>query len=248
MIRLTISSLFLFLAFASAGETRTWRNQKGTKSFEARFIEQKDDKVTLLRSDGKKITFETAMLHVDDQRWLNKEHPGVDGQMPDKHAVFDTLKFGDRREAVTAKLKASEMVETSVDGVFLGRTGLNGIYRTRQKIGGLYCYLFFNWSETGKLKEITLQTETKKAGDYTTVLQPCWEEMSELITPLHGKPIQKMRITKPEILKDGQMLATHLWKIDHGGTVMLGTSNTDGGYQVVVRFTKDVIEPIRTTN
>jgi len=63
-----------------------------------------------------------------------------------------------------------------------------------------------------------------------------------------GKPIQTTPIPEVGLLKDGQMLGTHLWRIEHGGTVMLGTSRMEGGYQVVVRFTKEVIGPILTEN
>lgn len=245
MLRPIIPILLYSLSFVHADETRKWRNQEGTKSFDARFIERKDDKVTLLRADGKEITFDITMLHADDLRWINQEHPlNNENPIPDKHAVFDTLKFGDSRTVVTDKLKNSKMLEASVDGVFMGRTGLNGIYRTRQKIGGLHCYLFFDWDDEGGLKEVTLHTETKKSDDYSTVLKPCWEAMSGLITPLHGQSIQHMAMPAHDVLHEGQMLASHLWRIEHGGTVMLGTSNTDEGYQVFVRFTKEVIEPI----
>jgi hypothetical protein len=38
------------------------------------------------------------------------------------------------------------------------------------------------------------------------------------------------------------MLASHLWRIDQGGTVMLGASRLGEAYQVSILFTKDKIE------
>lgn len=246
MLRLIISALFTTLATLTAGETRSWSNTDGTKSFEAEFISRQDDTVTLGKSDGKELTFDISKLHEDDQRWLNLNYPlgqtGGGEKAPDPHAIFDTLKFGDDRTTVTEKLKASKIVESTVQGTFFGRTGLNGIYHTSHKIGGLYCYLFFDWSEAGELKEITLQTESKSSNQYSTVLEPCWKELIDLIGPIHGKPLQHMAIAAPSKLADGQMLATHLWEIEHGGTAMLGTSRMGDGFQVVVRFTKEKIE------
>ncbi len=243
--RLLLLSLAM-LAPLYSGETRKWTSEDGTKHFDAEFVSRSGDEVTLLREDGKELTFDLVRLHEDDRRWLNLKHPlNKDGEpevMPDPNAVFDTLKFGDDRETVSAKLDASKIVETGVEGIFQGRTGLNGIYRTKHKIGGLFCYLFFDWTESGKLKEVTLQTENKMSGEYDGILKPCWEECVPLITSIHGNPSQRAAIPSAASLEDGQMLASHLWKLDHGGTVMLGTARLGRGYQVVVRFTKERIE------
>ncbi|MFD2256566.1 hypothetical protein ACFSSA_07755 [Luteolibacter algae] len=242
---LTILSLGLVMTL-NAGVTRTWSNTDGTKSFSAEFISRQNNTVTLKREGSSEpLTFDISKLNAEDQRWLNLNYPlGENGKgeaMPDASAVFDTLKFGDTRETVTNKLMASKMVDSKVQGIFVGRTGLNGIYHTRQKVGGLYCFLFFDWTTDGELTEITLQTETKSDAEYDTVLQPCWEEMAELIGQIHGKPHQHMNIPGADLLTEGSMLASHLWPLEQGGTVMLGTSKINNGYQVVVRFTKEVI-------
>ena len=244
----TTAPIFLLLALSTmlrAGETRTWTSSDGSKTFDAEFISREENEVTLIRGDGKELSFDLDKLHEDDRRWLNLNHPaGEEGkgeEMPDPDAVFDTLKFGDDRETVSAKLKASKMVESGADGIFQGRTGLNGIYHTKHKIGGLFCYLFFDWSESGGLQEVTLQTENKLSGEYAEILKPCWEECIPLISSIHGTPSQKGELPGPEALEDGQMLASHLWALDHGGTVMLGTARSGRSYQVVVRFTKEKI-------
>jgi hypothetical protein len=41
-------------------------------------------------------------------------------------------------------------------------------------------------------------------------------------------------------LKDDQMLASHVWDLDQGGSILLGTSKMNGSYQTVIRFTKQV--------
>lgn len=224
---------------SSAEEARSWKNPSGTKSFTAAFVSRDGENVTLLKPDGNELTFSIVKLHADDKAWLDENHP--DESVVNERAVFDTLEFGDSRTEVTKKLMESTMVGSTIPGTFIGRTGLNGVYHTKQKIGGLHCYLFFDWTEDGKLKEVTLQTETRKAGDYSSVLQPCWKELIGLMAPIHGKPLQETKILGPDELDGEQMMATHLWNIEHGGTVLLGTSKIDGGYQVFVRFTREEI-------
>jgi hypothetical protein len=41
-------------------------------------------------------------------------------------------------------------------------------------------------------------------------------------------------------LKDDQMLSSHVWRLNQGGSILLGTSKMEGNYQAVVRFTKEV--------
>ena len=235
---------FLFLAFGTgiyAGEMRTWTSSDGAQTFEAIFVDRTDEDVTLLRDDRKELTFPLLMLHDDDRIWLNQNHP-IKTEIPEPEAFFDTLKFGDNRELVNDKLAASQIVESSVEGIFQGRTGLNGIYRTTHKIGGLFCYLFFDWDENGQLIEVTLQTENELVDTYVEILKPCWEECIPLIASIHGKPIQHTAMPGAAQLKDDEMLASHLWNLEGGGTVMLGTAKQGLGYQVVVRFTKERIE------
>lgn len=241
MTRFTAIHLLL-AATLVAGESRTWTNPDGTKHFEAEFIRREKDTVTLLRKDGKKLSLDLAMLNMEDQRWLNLNHPADGGEpVPDADAVFDTLKFGDSRETVMEKLKASKIVEADLNGTFFGRTGLNGIYKTKHAIGGIHCFLFFDWDEGDGLKEITLQTEGKTLGEYDTTLKPCWTQLVALMGPIHGKALQDAGFPPSGKLGDGQMLASHLWNIESGGTVMLGTCRQADDYQVAVRFTREKI-------
>jgi len=242
--------LFALLLPLNAGEIRTWTNPDGSKTFKAEFIRRDNTSVTLRPVGGRELSMGLDKLHADDQKWLKTNHPTEAetkaAEVPDDAAVFDTLKFGDDRETVTAKLKASKMVEANLDSTFFGRTGINGIYRTVHPIGGLHCYLFFDWDESDRLKEISLRTEDKTAGEYETVLKPCWQALTELIDPIYGKPLQTTKMPGASELADGQMLASHLWRIDQGGSVMLGASRLAQTYQVSVLFTKEKIEVRRT--
>lgn len=245
MTRIFILLLTLLMPLM-AGEIRTWTNPEGSKTFKAEYIRRDKDTVTLRPVGGKELSMGLEKLHADDQSWLKKNHPteaeAKAAEVPDEAAIFDTLKFGDNRETVTSKLRASKMVEANLDSTFFGRTGINGIYRTAQPIGGLHCYLFFDWDEADLLKEISLRTEDKLEAEYETILKPCWQALTELIVPNYGKPLQTTKMPAASVLNSEQIVASHLWRIDQGGTVMLGASRLGEYYQVSVLFTKDQIE------
>src|SRR5690606_1358888 len=178
------------------------------------------------------------------QRWLNSNHPDPEAP-PHEDAIFDRLLFGDTRDQVFAKLKASKAVEMTVDETFIGRIGLNGAFRTRQKIGAYHATLFFDWTEAGRLKELTLQTEAVPQADYDAGLKQSWSAMSELLTTLRGKPVQNGQLPMRDSLEDGMFLASHLWRIP-GGTAMLGTAQEGPRYMTVVRFTQERLDARRT--
>jgi hypothetical protein len=132
----------------------------------------------------------------------------------------------------------------TTDATFVGRSGLNGIFRTRRKIGALNAMLYFDWTEDGKLKEITLQTDLLPAGAYKSELEPSWKELAELLDTLHGNPVQKGPFPPKESLADGSFSPSHLWKLETSGSALLGTARDGGKYQVVVRFTQKKIQPV----
>lgn len=241
MLRFIFPLAFLVVPLL-AGETRVWSNPEGTKRFTAEFVSRSGELITLSREDGKTLTFPVLKLHPEDRAWVDLEHPApaTAGKMPvsGESTVFDTLQFGDSREQVSEKLKASKFVESTVGSTFLGRTGLNGVFRTRHAIGGLPCFLYFDWNDGGKMCEVTLQTDPKPPEEYLGVLKPCWQELIALISTIHGKPTINGGLPDPAELEDGRMLASHTWPLDHGGTVMLGTAQIGEGYQVAVRFTQ----------
>lgn len=244
----TILPFFLCLLGSAAlhGETRRWSNADGTSSFDGEYLSHDDKVVTVRRTDGQTFTLAREKLHPSDRAWLASL--GDDGEPEtgaNPNAIFDQLCFGDSRQAVEEKLKNSKMVEMGVGETFLGRFGLNGTFRTRSKIGGLHCELYFDWNEDGRLKEITLQTEPLGESDYGGLLKSNWSELADLLMHIHGRPLQATGYPKSSNLENDMFLGSHLWRIQSGGSVLLGTSMVAGKYLVVVRFTTDRIDPVR---
>jgi hypothetical protein len=230
-------------------EPRTWKSSDGANSFAGDYVTHDAKRVTIRRADGRVFTLELAKLHADDKSWLSaKPVPGraAAEPLPDPNAVFDTLCFGDSRADVMKKLKESKAVEAGLDETFMGRVGLNGTYRTRQQIGGLHCELYFDWSAGGNLTEVSLQTQGVPRSAYAGRLKSNWEELSELLTMLHGKPQQAADFPSLDDLQDDVFLASHLWRLEGGGSALLGTAMQGGQCQVVVRFTQEKIQPVTT--
>lgn len=241
---LLIIGLGLALAAGLQAAPRPWKNEDGTKSVQGEFVKRDAISITVRRSDQKLVVVPLDKLHPDDRTWVNLNHPAAGGKLPDASAVFDELSFGDTRDVVFAKLKASKFVELTTDETFIGRSGLNGVFRTRQKIGGQHAMLDFDWTGDNQLKEITLHTEGLPASELDTQLTPCWKSFIGLLTTLHGKPIVADSQIRLSTIQDGALASTHLWKLETPGSALLGAARDGGKYQIVVRFTKEEIKPV----
>jgi hypothetical protein len=249
MYRIVLSIILFYSSLAGAEEFRTWSNPDKTKSFEAQYLSSKDDTVLLRLKSFKNITVDINKLHVDDQLWIkqiksdtSKAAATSNNKIKEvnDNAVFDTLVFGDKRAEVTRKLFESKLVSTKMSQVHIGRTGLNNIFTTREKIAGLTFSLNFNWSASDELIEVSLQSENISSQDYSTQVKSCYEELEKILISIYGKPKESNDMPGINELKDDQMLFSHVWRLDQGGSILLGTSKIDGNYQAVVRFTKEI--------
>jgi hypothetical protein len=239
-----VTGLVLLLAtLPLVAEPRKWSNTDGTSSFMGEYVSHTGTHVTIRRDDSKEFTIEKSKLHPDDLAWIDGLEKAAEA--PDSTGAFDTLRFGDDRKTVQRKLLASKFVECSVDSTFLGRTGLNGCFRTREKIGGAPCDLWFQWDANGGLTQIMLQTQPTPAATYDTTVKESWKALSTLMTELHGKPLQAAAYPDSGELTDGAFLGSHLWRLETGGSAMLGTACQDGKYLASVHFTSERLEPVR---
>lgn len=241
---------FATIAITSA-EVRPWKSSDGTRSFDAEYVSQDAQSVVLRRvQDRKLVTIPIQSLHAGDRAWLeaHKTKPAAGGKPAggyDADAVFDTLHFGDNRQMVEKKLRASRLVEMTVEEALLGRFGLNGSFRTRQKIGGLACALSFGWTDEGGLKEVTLQTDPQPASAYPSTLKSTWEELAKLMIVLHGQPEQAGNYPASSSLQDGMFIPSHLWKIKPSGSAVLGAARDGKQFQVVVRLTDRQVKAVQ---
>ncbi|MDP0492471.1 MAG: hypothetical protein Q7Q71_15600 [Verrucomicrobiota bacterium JB023] len=245
--RTTLALLpFLLLPTSLLAELRNWRSSDGAKTLSAEFISRDDTSITLRNAAGRVLTFSLEKLHVDDKKFIESSYPHrpAVNEAPPAGNAFDTLEFGDDRETVEAKLMESQIVECSVEESFFGRTGLNGVFKTKNTIGGLHCYLYFDWTPGGNLREVTLQTESQQALEYRGRMRSNWGELVDLLNKLYGRPVSEAPYPERKDLQEGLMLASHLWRTDEGHSVLLGTGQEHEGYTVNVRFTTKRLNPI----
>jgi hypothetical protein len=245
--RILTAQLLLLTALPLAAETRAWRSADGTRSIEALFVKRDESSVTVLRSDRREVVIPLDKIHPDDREWLNKRHPlAAAGPEPAEAAtgVFDTLVFGDSRARVQDKLMASTLIECTLPETMLARTGLNGVFRTRGKVGGRQALLYLDWCENGGLMEIMLKTGPPAGDESDPGLEVCWKAYIELLTSRHGQPLQAIGILEPASIPDATMSATHLWKLEPKGSVLLGASRDGNDCQIAVRYTNEDIKPV----
>lgn len=228
----------------SSVAARPWKSADGQRTVQGEFLKRDASGITIRRADQKEIAIPFTQLHHDDRAWIEANHPLAKTKTPATDPVFDQLRFGDKRDEVTGKLKASKIVELTVEETFLGRTGLNGVFRTREKIGGLDASLFFDWDDDGGLKEITLQTTAVSAAKFNEQLKPCWKEFIKLLTSLHGKPVNASDSLVLTAIPDGGMAATHMWKLPKAGSALLGAAREGDQYQIAIRFTQKKFDPL----
>ena len=240
-------------------ETRTWKSKDGGKFLVAEYVSHTRGTVTVKRPDGKLFTLNRSDLQDEDAKFLAALPSAAEPtatttpskttvaapQGVEDAAVFDNIKLGDTHKEVMDKIKASKLLELTVDEIYLGRVGLNGSYRTKSTIGGLKCLLYFDWDSAGLLKEVTLQTQPQPLSEYQGLLQSTWKELIKLMTSLHGTPLQNATFPASTILQNDMSMSSHLWQLNPKGSALLGTSKSTEGYMVSVRFTTDKIEPIR---
>ncbi len=250
-----VPTFFLITAAISSSvfaEMRPWKRADGLKSVQGEFVHRNAATVTIRLETGKEFTLEISKLHADDAKWLETNHTlnppkpsEPEETKPDPAAVFDTLVFGDHRDVVLKKLKTSKVVEMTMDETFIGRSGMNGIFYTRQPIGKVKASLYFEWNDDDRLKELTLQTDLLPDTEYKSELEPTWAAFVELMSSIYGKPAQRGPLPAMASLADGTFSPSHLWNLDSGGAALLGTARDAKRYQLVVRFTQKKIQPVQ---
>jgi hypothetical protein len=240
----TIITLLISSLLHAAAAPRPWKSADGSRSFQADFLKRDATTITVRRGDLKEVVLPLDKLHPDDRAWVNTHHPLPSAKAPDPSAVFDQLCFGDNREQVLTKLKASKFVVLTTNETFIGRSGLNGVFRIRQKIGTQFAMLYFDWTSDNQLKEITLQTDGLPSNEVAANLVPSWKNFIDLLTTLYGKPIVADNQFHQSSIQDGAFTPTHLWKLEPIGSAKLGAARDGDKFQIVVRFSKDEVKPV----
>ena len=153
--------------------------------------------------------------------------------------VYGELEYGDNRETVTQKLRKSPLVSLGVDEAFLGRTGLNGIFKCKSRLAGLDYHLYFNWNANGGLNEITLRSNELDMARYRDELRQAWQEAELLFERVYGAATQKAPYPDLTALVENSMLITHVWQQQPNECILLGTGRHKGKCFMFIRFANE---------
>ena len=166
--------------------------------------------------------------------------------LPSLAGVYGTLEFGDDRSTVTRKLQASNLVDQTISSTFISRTGLNGVFKCKAKLAGLTYRLYFDWNKNGRLKEITLRSDSLKKNQYSSVLYKAWQEADYLFTKAYNKPAQNAGFPDKDVLTDDSMMMSHIWHKGNKESILMGTGSENGQYFLAIRFVNQYIKPVKT--
>jgi len=131
---------------------------------------------------------------------------------------------GNKEYKMPLDIKESQIVVSNVgNGIFAGLTGLNGKFRTKNKIGDLQCFLYFDWKtatqsgaeNTKNLTGLELRSDPVTTIDVPGKLKNSWSELIGLFEMLYG-PASYEASRYPslnEINQMGGIVGTHRWKI-----------------------------------
>lgn len=163
--------------------------------------------------------------------------------LPILHAgeVYESLSYGDSRDQVTKKLLECPRVECTVPKTMLSRVGLNGTFKLKNNLGDLTFSLFFDWTDSDGLKEITLTSDAIDPSAYQTKLKQHFAKALDLTTKTYGAPVMNNGLPKQTAIELDGILNTCLWKLDEG-SLLLGIAYTADGYHISIRYTQQEIQ------
>ncbi|MGJ8656300.1 MAG: hypothetical protein ACSHX6_07610 [Akkermansiaceae bacterium] len=151
--------------------------------------------------------------------------------------LIANLNYGDTRETATRKLKNSPLLKANIADNLFGRVGLNGSFTTTRDLAGLKFSLYFDWSESRELQQITFRSDALPDGAYDQRLKTSWTQASNLLSSMHGATSNAGEYPKQSEIKPGTMRYSHEWKT-HNGYIYLGTGQETKGYSLVITFSE----------
>ena len=239
-------ALTLCLCLSTFAQARAWRNLDGSKTLYGDFKSCSDTELVITDLNGAEVKIPLTMLHPDDRAAAKTiSAPVIGGESPmEQGDLIAGIAFGDDRDTVIAKLKASELVEGGIDERMIARTGINGVFRTARALGPHKCELFFEWSGSGGLEELTLRTSPQPRSTYKAGITSCWKEMVTLLGGELGKAALSGPLPQISAFQDDMALNTHMWRMKRGGTALVGVGQVNGQLLVSARFTLRKVQTV----
>ena len=152
--------------------------------------------------------------------------------------LYGPLETGLQESQLLNSLKTCKSLEGPETDAYLSRTGLNGAYKTKKPIGGLFFSLHFEYGKDGGLKAVSFYSTTKAGKEeYDTRLKSLYKRMLNGLTGLYGPPMNLPDWIEKESLPAERVLYMHMWRLQPGCCLMAGLANMGAsGYIPVFRI------------
>jgi len=152
--------------------------------------------------------------------------------------MFENLTYRDKRKDITRKLDRCPRVEAVGSKTMLGRTGLNGFYRTKKTVSGMKFSIYFTWAENNEdLSEVTLRSAGQPS--INGKIRSAWNELTAVLSEVYGKATFNNNIASEAELNQAPVIFGALWKTNDGHAVALGVGRDEYGKTLLfLRFMK----------
>lgn len=154
-------------------------------------------------------------------------------------ALYEGLEVGMNKTQVLKTLRQSKRLEGPPTDALISRTGLNGVFKTRQSIGGQTFSLNFDYDSSGGLSAVVLYSRSKcRSSEYETKLKSAYKALLVGLTEKFGEPANMPEWVAKESLREGRIQYMHMWRISPGVFLMSGLGNMGAmeGYFPLFRF------------
>ncbi len=152
--------------------------------------------------------------------------------------LIANINYGESRDTVTSKLSKSKAVKSSMPANMFARLGINGSFTTTKDLAGLKFTLYFDWTKSNGLKEITYRSDALVSYSYDQKLKQKWQHAINLISAIHGKASNAgVYPKKSDVILDSIQFS-HEWKTDDG-YIYLGVGQQAKKYSLNITFSKD---------
>lgn len=162
--------------------------------------------------------------------------------------LYGPLETGLQEKQLLNSLKSCKSLDGPGTDAYLSRTGLNGAYKTRKPIGGLFFSLHFEYNKDGGLRAVSFYSNTKATKEeYDTRLKSLYKRMLNGLTGLYGPPMNLPDWIEKDALPTDRVLYMHMWRIQPGCFLLAGLANMGStGYMPVFRISPPAGMPAKS--
>ncbi len=239
LVLLTCAAL---LTGPCAGEMRVWTSAEGGKTLEGEFVKLDGGTISLKRKDGTDLVFALDKLSLADRvharELAERMAAGAATAAAAKDAVkadltvFSQFKFGETRKEVQELLKKNSALEGGMVEAFMARTGINGIFYI--DLDGIRFDLYFDFNDSDRLREISLQSASYDPGDYNGALKSAWGRLRSGFIIRYGEPTLATGYPAASQISEGVSMSSDIWELSDRH-MYLGTGMTEGRVTCVLR-------------